>query len=128
MSKEEERKKKKKKREAQIEKELFRFMESVLDKTIKSVLENKADKIEFLVLLDKPWKNERENLRELAERRNQEDGTIQVFVQQTDHKITWLRNKAFEIASNENVFIINDDIEVSKNFDKIKENNRSHYG
>ena len=40
MSKEEERKKKKKKREAQIEKELFRFMESVLDKTIKSVMKD----------------------------------------------------------------------------------------
>ena len=38
MSKEEERKKKKKKREAQIEKELFRFMESVIDKTLISVM------------------------------------------------------------------------------------------
>jgi len=89
------------------------------EKTIESILKNKSEKIEFLVLLDKPWKSERENLKALTERRNQEDGTIQVFIQQTDHKITWLRNKAFEIASNENVFIINDDIEVSKNFDKI---------
>ena len=89
------------------------------EKTIESVLKNKSEQIEFLVLLDKPWKNERENLREFTKRRNPKDWTVQVFIQQTDYKITWLRNKALEIASNENVFIINDDIEVSKNFDKI---------
>ena len=40
MSKEEERKKKKKKREAQIERELFRFMESVLATTLTSVMKD----------------------------------------------------------------------------------------
>lgn len=89
------------------------------DKTIKSVLENKADKIELLVLLDKPWKHEMTKLQELIDSWKPEDWTMQIFIQQTDKKITWLRNKAFEMSKNENVFVINDDVEVSKNFDKI---------
>ncbi len=89
------------------------------DKTIKSVLKNKFGEIEFLVLLDKPWKEEWKKLREFAKRRNPKDWTVQVYIQQTDKKIMWLRNKAFEMSKNENVFVINDDVEVSKNFDKI---------
>ena len=89
------------------------------DKTIKSVLENKSGKIELLILLDKPEKHEIEKLQELTESRKSEDWTIKIFIQRTDKKITWLWNEAFELATNENIFIINDDIEVSKNFDKI---------
>lgn len=89
------------------------------DKTIQSILENKADKIELLVLLDNPEKHEIEKLQELTDSWNLKDWTIKIFIQRTDKKITWLWNEAFELATNENIFIINDDIEVSKNFDKI---------
>lgn len=89
------------------------------DKTIKSILENKSDKIELLILLDNPEKHEIEKLQELTDSRNSKDWTIKIFIQRTDKKITWLWNEAFELATNENIFIINDDIEVSKNFDKI---------
>lgn len=89
------------------------------NKTIKSILQNKADKIELLILLDDPKNNEIERLNKFLNKRNEENGNVQVYIQRTDKKITWLRNKAFELAKNENVFIINDDIEVSKNFDKI---------
>lgn len=89
------------------------------NKTIKSILQNKSDKIELLILIDKPKNNEWCRLKKFLDKRNQENWSVQVFIQETDKKITWLRNKAFEIASNENVFIINDDIEITKNFDKI---------
>ena len=89
------------------------------DKTIKSILENKSDKIELLILLDKPEKHEIEKLQELTDSWNLKNWTIKIFIQRTDKKITWLWNEAFELATNENIFIINDDIEVSKNFDKI---------
>ena len=89
------------------------------EKTIKSILENKAEKIELLVLLDKPCKNEITKMNELIERRNESDWSLQFYVQRNDKKITWLRNKAFELAKGENVFVINDDVEFSKNFDKI---------
>lgn len=89
------------------------------NKTIKSILENKEWQIELLLLFDKPKNNEWCRLKKFLDKRNQEDWSVQVYIQETDKKITWLRNKAFELAKNENVFIINDDIEVSKNFDKI---------
>ncbi len=89
------------------------------NKTIKSILENKEWKIELLLLFDKPKNNERERLKKFLDKRDQENWTVQIYIQQTDGKITWLRNKAFELANNEDVFVINDDVEVSKNFDKI---------
>ena len=89
------------------------------NKTIKSILENKEWQIELLLLFDKPKNNEWCRLKKFLDKRNKEDWSVQVYIQETDKKITWLRNKAFELAKNENVFIINDDIEVSKNFDKI---------
>lgn len=89
------------------------------NKTIKSILENKEWQIELLLLFDKPKNNEWCRLKKFLDKRNQENWSVQVYIQETDKKITWLRNKAFELAKNENVFIINDDIEVSKNFDKI---------
>lgn len=89
------------------------------NKTIKSILENKEWQIELLLLFDKPKNNEWCRLKKFLDKRDQENWSVQVYIQETDKKITWLRNKAFELAKNENVFIINDDIEVSKNFDKI---------
>lgn len=89
------------------------------DKTIKSVLENKADKIELIVLFDCPEENEITKMNELVSKWNDNDWVVQIYIQHTDKKITWLRNQAFELAQNENVFVINDDVEVSKNFDKI---------
>lgn len=89
------------------------------NKTIKSILENKEWQIELLLLFDKPKNNEWCRLKKFLDKRNQENWSVQVYIQETDKKITWLWNKAFELATNENIFIINDDIEVSKNFDKI---------
>ena len=89
------------------------------DKTIKSVLENKADKIELIVLFDCPEENEITKMNELISKWNDNDWVVQIYIQHTDKKITWLRNQAFELAQNENVFVINDDIENTKNFDKI---------
>ena len=89
------------------------------NRTIKSILQCKKNKIELLVLLDNPWKYEIQNLSLLQEKWDPKDWTMKIFIQKTDKKINWLWNNAFELASNENVFVINDDVEFTKNFDKI---------
>lgn len=73
----------------------------------------------MLLLFDQPENNERERMKKFLNKRDQENWTLQIYIQQNDKKITWLRNKAFELAKNENVFVINDDVEFTKNFDKI---------
>lgn len=88
------------------------------DKTIKSILENKKNPIEFLILLDNPWTVEKSQFESLQRNWKEKDWTLQIYIQRNGKKITWLWNKAFEIAQNENVFVINDDIEVSKDFDE----------
>ena len=89
------------------------------ERTIKSILECKKNKIELLVLIDRPWTVEKAQFENLQKNRKEKDWTLQIYIQQDDKKITWLRNKAFELAKNENVFVINDDVEFTKNFDKI---------
>lgn len=91
------------------------------DKTIKSILENKEWKIELIVLFDCPEENEITKMNELVSKWNDNDWVVQIYIQHTDKKITWLRNQAFELAQNENVFVINDDVEFSKNFNTIIE-------
>lgn len=83
------------------------------------MIENKSDPIELLVLLDNPWSNEAQKLQELIDGRNPDDWKLQVYIQRNWKKITGLRNQAFELATNEDVFVINDDVEFSKNFDKM---------
>ena len=88
------------------------------DKTIKSILENKKNPIEFLILVDNAWAEEKKRMRQLNDSWNKKDWTIALFNQLNDDKINWLRNLAFEVADWENIFVINDDIEVSKEFDE----------
>lgn len=88
-------------------------------KTLASMIENKSDPIELLVLLDNPWSTEAQKLQELIDGRNPDDWKLQVYIQRNWKKITGLRNQAFELATNEDVFVINDDVEFSKNFDKM---------
>ncbi len=83
------------------------------------MIENKSDPIELLVLLDNPWSNEAQKLQELIDGRNPDDWKLQVYIQRNWKKITGLRNQAFELATNEDVFVINDDVEFSKNSDKM---------
>lgn len=83
------------------------------------MIENKSDPIELLVLLDNPWSTEAQKLQELIDGRNPDDWKLQVYIQRNWKKITGLRNQAFELATNEDVFVINDDVEFSKNFDKM---------
>lgn len=91
------------------------------DKTIKSVLRNKKNPIEFLILVDNAWVEEKKRMRQLNDSWNKKDWTIALFNQLNDEKINWLRNLAFEVADWENIFVINDDIEVSKDYDEIIE-------
>lgn len=91
------------------------------DNTIRSIIKNKKNKIELLILLDKPWEEEDSHLADLLENRNVFDWTIKIYKQKSDLCLNWLRNKVFELASNENIFVINDDIELSKDFDEIIE-------
>lgn len=88
-------------------------------KTLASMIENKSDPIELLVLLDNPWSTEAQKLQELIDGRNPDNWKLQVYIQRNWKKITGLRNQAFELATNEDVFVINDDVEFSKNFDKM---------
>ena len=91
------------------------------DKTIKSILENKKNPIEFLILVDNAWAEEKKRMKQFNDSWNGKDWTLQIFNQLNENKINWLRNLAFEVANWENVFVINDDIEVSKDFDEIIE-------
>lgn len=91
------------------------------DKTIKSILENKKNPIEFLILVDNAWEGEKKRMKQFNDSWNEKDWTLQIFNQLNENKINWLRNLAFEVADWENVFVINDDIEVSKDFDEIIE-------
>lgn len=92
------------------------------DNTIESVLFNKKNPIELLILMDRPTDEEIDHLWELNKKRNNKDGYCNIFIQHWPWKINWLRNKAFELAKNENIFVINDDITVSENYDYYIEN------
>lgn len=92
------------------------------DNTIESVLFNKKNPIELLILMDRPTDEEIDHLWELNKKRNKKDGYCNIFIQHWPWKINWLRNKSFELAKNENVFVINDDITVSENYDYYIEN------
>ena len=91
------------------------------ENTIKSILQKKKNKIELLILMDKPWTEEEEKLQNLLENWNVFDWEVKVYKQKDDWCINWLWNKIPELATNNVVFVINDDIEVSPNFDEILE-------
>ena len=91
------------------------------DETIKSVLRNKKNPIHFLILLDNPWEYEINKTREFEFKREPSDWIFQHVIQTNDKKINGLWNLAFDVAGWENFFIINDDIEVSKDYDEIIE-------
>ena len=91
------------------------------ENTIKSILQKKKNKIELLILMDKPWTEEEEKLQNLLENWNVFDWEVKVYKQKDDWCINWLWNKIPELATNNVVFVINDDIEVSPDFDEILE-------
>lgn len=92
------------------------------DNTIESVLFNKKNPIELLILMDRPWKEEIDRLWILHKKRKESYWFCNIYIQHSSWKINWLRNKAFELAKNENIFVINDDITVSENYDYYIEN------
>ena len=93
------------------------------DNTIKSVLKNKKNPIEFIFLLDNPWNEWLKKIDEFREKRNPNDWVFKFYRQTWEGKINWLRNHAPHFAENDVVLIINDDIELSKNFDEVIEKN-----
>ncbi len=92
------------------------------ENTIINILRNKRDKVELLILMDKPWDVEENELQEILEGWNVFDWEVKVYKQKDDGCINWLWNKIPELASNEKIFVINDDIEVSPEFDEVIEN------
>lgn len=90
--------------------------------TIKNILRNKKNKIELLILMDNPWTEEEDNLERMLEGWNVFDWEVKVYKQKDDGCINWLWNKIPELATNEKIFIINDDVEVSPEFDEVIEN------
>lgn len=91
--------------------------------TIKNILKNKKNPIEFIFLLDNPWEEEIENLKKFEANRNEKDWVFKYWIQTENNKINWLRNHVPEIATQDVVLIINDDIEMSENFDEVIEEN-----
>ena len=71
--------------------------------------------------MDNPWDVEENELQEILEEWNVFDWEVKVYKQKDDGCINWLWNKIPELATNEKIFIINDDIEVSPEFDEVIE-------
>ena len=96
------------------------------DNTIKNILKNKKNPIEFLFLLDNPWTVEKSQLEAFQKNRDEKNWTFKSFIQTTGEKINWLWNHVAELATNETILVINDDIEMSENFDEKIEENMNH--
>lgn len=82
------------------------------DQTIKSLLQKTDNQIELVIWID--WNDFETNEKAdfLQKNRQKQDWKLIVFKEQTDKWIVDLRNKSFEICSNNNIFIVNDDIEI----------------
>ena len=93
------------------------------DNTIKSILRNKKNKIDFIILLDKPWENEINKLHELEKNWNDNDWKLSYRIQETNDKINWLWNHLKEMNTEKTVLIINDDIEITEWYDELIEMN-----
>ena len=96
------------------------------DNTIKSILRNKKNKIDFIILLDKPWENEINKLHELEKNWNENDWKLSYRIQETNDKINWLWNHLKEMNTEKTVLIINDDIEITEWYDEIIEKEIEH--
>ena len=83
-------------------------------KTINSLLTKKStNPIELVIWIDWNDFETNEQADELQKnRKNHAFSKLVIFKQQTDKWIVDLRNKSFEICSNNNIFIVNDDIEI----------------
>ena len=92
------------------------------DNTIKSILNNKKNKIDFIILLDNPGENEKTKLKEFEKNWNNENWTFRYWIQETKDRINGLWNHLKEMETQETVLVINDDIEISENFDELIEN------
>lgn len=91
------------------------------DNTIKNILKNKKNPIEFIFLLDNPWTVEKSQLESFQKNWDKKNWTFKSFIQTTGEKINWLWNHVAELATNETILVINDDIEMSEGFDEIIE-------
>jgi len=91
------------------------------DNTIKNILKNKKNPIEFIFLLDNPWTVEKSQLESFQKNWDEKNWTFKSFIQTTGGKINWLWNHVAELATNETILVINDDIEMSEWFDEIIE-------
>lgn len=82
------------------------------DQTIKSLLKKTNNQIELVIWID--WNDFETNEKAdfLQKIRQKQDWKLIIFKEQTDKWIVDLRNKSFEICSNNNIFIVNDDIEI----------------
>lgn len=82
------------------------------DQTIKSLLKKTDNQIELVIWID--WNDFETNEKAdfLQKIRQKQNWKLIVFKEQTDKWIVDLRNKSFEICSNNNIFIVNDDIEI----------------
>lgn len=83
-------------------------------KTINSLLTKKStNPIELVIWIDWNDFETNEQADELQKnRKNHAFSKLVIFKEQTDKWIVDLRNKSFEICSNNNIFIVNDDIEI----------------
>lgn len=93
------------------------------DKTLKSILENKNDKIELVIWIDGQDPETYQKAKDFVSKWDQKNWIVHGFApcwKNPKFKTVWLvylRNIAFEICTEKNIFIINDDIEVSKWYD-----------
>lgn len=93
------------------------------DNTIKSVLMNKKNPIDFIILLDNPGENEMKKLKEFEKNWDKKNWTFRYWIQETKDRINWLWNHLKDMETQENLLVINDDIEISDNYDEIIEKN-----
>lgn len=82
------------------------------DKTIKSLLEKKKNPIELVIGIDWIDFETKEKSEDFEKSWNKSDWRLIVSKENDDQWIVKLRNKSFDICSNNNIFVINDDIEI----------------
>lgn len=86
-------------------------------KTIRSLLENKDNPIELTVCMDGSDQHTYDQIRKLYDERQNEDWTINCLVPMENVWLVALWNTAVEKSNNLNVFVVNDDILLSKWYD-----------
>lgn len=96
------------------------------EKTIASLLQNKENPIELIVAMDGSDQKTYDQIKNLYNNRSEKDWTIMCIVPMKHIWLVNLWNKGIENANNKDIFVVNDDILLSKWYDTAIQNDLKH--